>query len=75
MDQYIVQAGDTLGSIAAKYGISPDALMQANGLTEAAILNIGQSLSIPAPEAGADRAFVQNHPGFRIGQRSRGHNL
>ena len=51
-DQYVVQAGDTIGSIAAKYGISPNALMQANGLTEAAILNIGQSLSIPAPEAG-----------------------
>jgi LasA protease len=52
MDQYVVQAGDTLGSIAAKYGISPDALMQANGLTEADILNVNQSLSIPTPEAG-----------------------
>ncbi|MCJ7434124.1 MAG: LysM peptidoglycan-binding domain-containing protein, partial [Anaerolineales bacterium] len=52
LDQYVVQAGDTLGSIASKYGISPDALMQVNGLTEAGILQIDQSLSIPAPEAG-----------------------
>jgi LasA protease len=53
MDQYVVQAGDTLGSIAAQYGISPDALMQANGLTEADILQVDQYLSIPMPEAGA----------------------
>jgi LasA protease len=53
MDQYVVQAGDTLGSIAAKYSISPDALMQANGLTEADILQVDQYLSIPMPEPGA----------------------
>ena len=53
MDQYIVQAGDTLGSIAAQYGISTDALMQANGLSEADILSIGQTLSIPTADAGA----------------------
>src|SRR5574341_1230151 len=30
LDQYTVQAGDTLGSIARAYGISLEALMQAN---------------------------------------------
>jgi len=51
LDQYTVQAGDTLGSIARAYGISLEALMQANGLNEASILSIGTVLDIPPVEA------------------------
>jgi len=51
LDQYTVQAGDTLGSIARAYGISLEALMQANGLNEASILSIGTVLEIPPIEA------------------------
>src|SRR5688572_1654347 len=51
LDQYTVQAGDTLGSIARAYGISLEALMQANGLNEASILAIGTVLDIPPIEA------------------------
>ena len=51
LDQYTVQAGDTLGSIARAYGISLEALMQANGLNEASILAIGTVLEIPPIEA------------------------
>jgi LysM repeat protein len=50
VDQYTVQAGDTLGSIAQSYGITLEALMQANGLNEAAILSIGDVLNIPPIE-------------------------
>jgi len=50
VDQYTVQAGDTLGSIAQGYGIPLDALMQANGLNEASILSIGTILNIPPVE-------------------------
>ena len=41
-DQYVVVAGDTLGSIAAANGISVDALERANNLSGGSVLNIGQ---------------------------------
>lgn len=50
VDLYIVQAGDTLGSIAQGYGITLDALMQANGLSEASVLFVGMTLNIPPVE-------------------------
>lgn len=51
-DQYVVQSGDTLGVIAQKYGVSLQALMQVNGLDDADLLSVGQTLTIPAPEPG-----------------------
>jgi len=50
LDQYTVQSGDTLGSIASGYGISLEALMQANGLDESSILMVGTVLDIPPVE-------------------------
>jgi D-alanyl-D-alanine carboxypeptidase len=58
---YVVQAGDTLGAIAARFGVSLDVLMQANGITDPASLQVGQVLTIlgvsvtpaPAPTASA----------------------
>jgi LysM repeat protein len=47
--QHVVQAGDTLGSIALQYGVSLEALMQANDLTDANLLSAGDTLYIPAP--------------------------
>ena len=60
-DQYTVQAGDTLGIIAQKYGITLEALMQANELNEASILMVGMVLNIPPIQA-------DTHPGssFKI---------
>ena len=52
-DQYVVQAGDTLGSIAQRYGVSLAALMQANGLADPNLLTVGMTLDIPAPEPGS----------------------
>jgi len=49
-DQYTVQPGDTLGSISQGYGVSLEALMQANGLNEASILSVGVVLDIPPVE-------------------------
>lgn len=51
LDEYVVQAGDTLGSIARAYGISLAALMEANGLNETSVLAIGVVLTIPPVEA------------------------
>lgn len=59
-DQHVVQAGDTLGTIAQRYGVSLDTLMQANGLSDPNLLSVGQSLTIPAPSPG-DRG-----PDFKI---------
>ena len=50
LDQYTVQAGDTLGSIASGYGITLEALMDANGLNESSILMVGTVLNIPPVE-------------------------
>jgi LysM repeat protein len=46
---YVVQAGDTLRSIAEEFGVNADVLRQYNGLTpeEADSLRIGQRLFIP----------------------------
>lgn len=43
---YVVQAGDTLSSIASQFGVSVQAIMNANGLTDD-VINIGQRLVIP----------------------------
>ncbi|MEW5939042.1 MAG: LysM peptidoglycan-binding domain-containing protein, partial [Chloroflexota bacterium] len=45
--EYVVQPGDTLGEIAAAFGVGVDALMEANGLTDADVLVVGQTLIIP----------------------------
>jgi LysM repeat protein len=52
-DGYIVQAGDTLGSIAQAYDVSVQDLADANGLTNESVLSIGQSLDVPAASPGA----------------------
>ena len=44
---YTVAHGDTLYSIARKYGVSVDSLRQANSLKSKAVLQIGQVLHIP----------------------------
>jgi LasA protease len=52
--QYVVQSGDTLGSIAQRNGVSLNALMQANGLSDANLLSVGQTLISPAPDPGEE---------------------
>ncbi len=49
--RYIIQAGDSLYSIARQYGVFPGNILIANGLTEydAATLQVGQELIIPVP--------------------------
>jgi LysM repeat protein len=44
---YRVQAGDTLSTIAARFGISWEALAAANNITARTVLQIGQELIIP----------------------------
>lgn len=44
---YMVMAGDTLSSIAARFGINTYALAQANGISNASQIYVGQRICIP----------------------------
>jgi len=44
---YTVEPGDSPWSIALEFGVTVEALMEANGLSEDAILDVGQELLIP----------------------------
>jgi LysM repeat protein len=52
LQTYTVRAGDTFGSIAAKFGITVDALTGANPKVDPNMLSIGTVLIIPAKPAG-----------------------
>ena len=68
---YVVQSGDTLGGIAARFGCQVDAIIQANQIANPNVLSVGQQLDIPSPqiETGPvarllpDSEFV-NGPGY-----------
>ena len=47
---YFIQPGDTLNAIALGFGVTAEALMEANGITDPTTLQPGQQLVIPAPE-------------------------
>ncbi len=44
---YLVQAGDTLGTIAAEFGVSVADLVRANNISDLDHIEIGQQLIIP----------------------------
>lgn len=44
---YVVQRGDTLTKIAAKYGTTVDAIVKANNLKNPSLISVGQKLTIP----------------------------
>ena len=50
---HIVVAGDTVSGIAKEYGTTVEAIMEANDLSDAGLIIIGQVLSVPIGEAGA----------------------
>jgi LysM repeat protein len=48
---YTVQAGETLSEIAARFDVSVNALAAANGISNAALIQVGQVLTIPPSPA------------------------
>jgi LysM repeat protein len=46
-NEHVVQAGDTLSGIAARYGCTVRALQQANNLQDADTIRVGQRLTLP----------------------------
>lgn len=53
--QYVVKRGDTLGSIAARFHVTPQALMQANGIANPNLIYVGQLLNIPRQQTVVQR--------------------
>jgi LysM repeat protein len=51
--EYLVQAGDTLSSIAGKFGTTADELARINGITDPNTLDVGQKLLVPTAPAPA----------------------
>src|SRR5581483_3701467 len=45
---YVVQDGDNLAAIAAQFGTTVDALLSANGLSDANMLRAGMTLQVPS---------------------------
>jgi len=48
---YEIQSGDTLDKIATKFGVSRDALIAINGITDPDHIEVGQRLQIPPLDA------------------------
>jgi len=46
---HVVQSGENLSQIAQRYGVSIEALVQANDLEDPSLIHAGQTLIIPAP--------------------------
>ena len=49
LEVYEVQPGDGLAKIAEQFGVTIDALMVANGITDPDHIEAGQKLNIPPP--------------------------
>ncbi len=56
---YVVQPGDTLGTIATLYGLTVDDLLALNSLDDANTLEVGQTLNVPGGE-------VEFAPDFKL---------
>jgi LysM repeat protein len=59
---YTVQAGDTLGKIAVRYGTTVAALLQLNSLSNPDVIAIGQKLKVPGTGGGAPAAVGTPKP-------------
>jgi LysM repeat protein len=48
-ETYVVREGDSISAIAARFGVSQEALLRANGITDPNSIYAGQELVIPEP--------------------------
>ena len=60
-NQYVVQSGDTLSLIAARFHTSVDAIRTLNNL-KGDLINVGQALNIPTPQPATDTVSTPSEP-------------
>ena len=48
---HVVRPGDSLNSVAAQYGVSPNVLVDANAIQNVDVITVGQVLVIPSPSS------------------------
>ena len=58
---YTVRSGDTMSSIARRYGSTVQAIAQANGIVNPSLIRIDQVLCIPSAPTGSKPAVVDPH--------------
>ncbi len=63
---YIVQAGDTVASIGAEWGVGPMALAEFNGITDVDNLAIGARLLIPMTPQNSGGGIARPGPGVLV---------
>lgn len=63
-----IKAGETVGSIAAAYGVSPEAIVSFNAIADTGNLTVGSRILIPAgAAAGAGGGAIDSVPGGSAG--------
>ncbi len=63
---YTVQRGDTLSSIAARYGSSASVIAAANGLSLRSVIRPGDRLKIPAASSGGSQRVARRSSGGQV---------
>ncbi len=58
---HVVQPGENLTQIAARYGVTVAAIVQANGLVSADLIYVGQCLKIPGKQPAQPAGCVTTH--------------
>ena len=53
---HVVVEGDTLSAIADQYGVTVEAIMEENDISDASLIFVGQELTIPAATTGSEDA-------------------
>ncbi len=61
--KHVVQAGENLFRIALRYGTTVEAIAKANGITNAAMIYVGQTLTIPGGTPGGGTPAPTPAPG------------
>ena len=61
--KHVVQAGENLFRIALRYGTTVEAIAKANGITNAALIYVGQTLTIPGGAPGGGTPPAPPAPG------------
>lgn len=60
--RYEVRAGDTLGAIAGRFGVTIDAIARINGIADVNLIRVGQILRVPAAEPAPAPPVVPSVP-------------